>query len=34
MGNTQKLNKEKVLEEFRQEVENYFNRISSGSLDL
>ena len=34
MGNRQKLDKERVIEEFRQEIENYFNRISCGSLDL
>jgi hypothetical protein len=33
MGMRQKMDKELVLEGFRQEIENYFNRISCGSLD-
>jgi hypothetical protein len=34
MGGKQRLRKEEVLEGFRQEMENYFNRISCGSLDF
>lgn len=34
MGKKQRVSKEGVLEGFRQEMENYFNRISCGSLDF
>lgn len=34
LGSRQKLNKEGVLDDLKQEIENYFNRISCGSLDF
>lgn len=34
LGNEQKLDKERVFDEFKQQVQNYFNRISCGTLNF